>query len=168
MRKRPPVEVTLVAKVDPEGPAADIHLVGAVVQRLAGAPVPEPVPVVGDDIAPVGPARRRPLPELVVEPGGTGTTVPWPMLGAVVVVPRLGVVRLADDPVADLLAATCMLGRSAAGFPSAPGGRTGRSPSGAARPRADSGCTASRRTHACRRPAPGSPSACASGRGPRS
>src|SRR6185312_2704282 len=40
-------------------PAADIHLVGAVVERFARAIDPEPVPVIGLYIVRVGTPRRR-------------------------------------------------------------------------------------------------------------
>ena len=44
-----------------EGPAAKIDLMGAVVERFARAPIPEPVPVVGMYVVLVRPPRGRPL-----------------------------------------------------------------------------------------------------------
>ena len=54
--------------VDAERPSAEIDRVRAVVPRLARAPVPEPMPVVVDDIVAVEAPGRRALPEVVVEP----------------------------------------------------------------------------------------------------
>src|SRR5881409_2415384 len=54
--------------VDAERPSAEVDRVRAVVARLARAPVPEPMPVVVDDIVAVGASGRRALPEVVVEP----------------------------------------------------------------------------------------------------
>src|SRR3989442_9381652 len=73
-----PVVVEVVAAADrgdadgvvhPEGPPADIDLVRAVVADLPRAPAPKPVPVVVDDVVAVRRARRRALPQLVIEPG---------------------------------------------------------------------------------------------------
>src|ERR1035438_10916070 len=59
----------LRGEVHAEGPPADVDLVGAVVAGLSRSPVPEPVPVVVDEVAPVGPVGGGPLPQLVVEVG---------------------------------------------------------------------------------------------------
>ena len=60
-----------VGIVDAERPAADVDFMRAVVERFAGAPDPEPVPVIGLDVVLVGLARRGALPEIPIELGGT-------------------------------------------------------------------------------------------------
>ena len=68
-----------IGKIDAERPAADIDLVGAVVERLARAPDLEPVPVVGLDVVLVRLTRCRALPEVPIERGGHGSGLPTPM-----------------------------------------------------------------------------------------
>ncbi len=54
--------------VESEGPAGEVERVHRVIAELAVAPVPEPVPVVVDDVVAVGAFRRGALPEIVIEP----------------------------------------------------------------------------------------------------
>ena len=65
-------------EIDAQAPAAQVDHVDAVVAEFAVAPVPEPVPVVMQVVGVEGPARRRALPEIVVEPLGY---LPLPCLG---------------------------------------------------------------------------------------
>ena len=58
--------------IDPQAPAADVERMDAVVTQFAGAPVPEPVPFVMDQVVVIGPLRCRTLPERVVQSEGTG------------------------------------------------------------------------------------------------
>src|SRR5262249_42474226 len=54
-------------KIDAEREPGDVDLVRAVVVDLARAPASEPVPVVVDVVVVIRRARRRTLPELVIE-----------------------------------------------------------------------------------------------------
>src|SRR5262249_24104535 len=50
-----------------DGPAGDVHLVDALVADVAVAEIPEPVPVVMDEVGVVGLEGRRPQPEVEVQ-----------------------------------------------------------------------------------------------------
>src|SRR5262249_23321018 len=52
-----------------DGPAGDVHLVDALVADVAVAEIPEPVPVVVDEVAVVRLLGRRPEPEVEVQVG---------------------------------------------------------------------------------------------------
>jgi hypothetical protein len=93
----------LVGIFDAEGPAADVDLVGAVVEGLAGAVATEPVPVVGLDVVDILVAWGGALPEIPVEGGWNGGGFAGAHGEALVHIPGLGVVRLADEAVVDLL-----------------------------------------------------------------
>src|ERR1035437_6968905 len=84
-------------------PAAHIHLVCTVVERFAGAPVPEPMPVVMDQVAAVGAARGRALPELVVQPAGDRFGLTASDGESLIGVPSAGKVGLADETSVDFL-----------------------------------------------------------------
>jgi rhamnose transport system permease protein len=56
--------------VDPQAPAADVERMDAVVAQLAGAPMPEPVPIVGHDVVAIFALGRRTLPQGVVQTVG--------------------------------------------------------------------------------------------------
>src|SRR5216117_1464276 len=84
-------------------PAGDVDLVRAVVADLAGAPAPEPVPVVVDDVVLIRRARRGPLPQLVVEHGGDRRRPAAPDRPPSVCVPGTGDVRQPDDALPDRL-----------------------------------------------------------------
>src|SRR5262249_2610441 len=53
-----------------DGPAGDIDFMNALVADVAVAEIPEPMPVVMDQIGMVGLLRRRPKPEVEVQFGG--------------------------------------------------------------------------------------------------
>ncbi len=74
----------------------------AVVERLAGAPVPEPVPVVRVDVVLVRLARCGALPEFPVELGGNRHHLADADALARVAVPGLAEIRPADQPFLDL------------------------------------------------------------------
>ena len=76
---------------------------GAVVARLRGAPVPEPVPVVVDHVVLVGAARGRALPQVVVEGRRHLDELPAADGAAVVGVPAPGEVGPTDHPLAQPL-----------------------------------------------------------------
>ena len=84
--------------IHPEAPTGQVEEMRSVVGQLAAAPVPAPVPVVVDHVVEVGPLRRRPLPERVVEPVRHRCRAPVPDARAVGMVPASGGMRLADDP----------------------------------------------------------------------
>ena len=92
-----------VGVFDAEGPAADIDLVGAVIEGLTGAVAAEPVPVVGLDVVDVLGARGGALPEIPVEGGGDGDGLAGAHGEALVHVPGFGIVGVADEAVVDLL-----------------------------------------------------------------
>src|SRR4051794_3540443 len=52
--------------IDPESPTRHVHPVDAVISQLAGAPVPEPVPVVMETIGVKRTIRGGPLPHGVI------------------------------------------------------------------------------------------------------
>ncbi len=89
--------------IDAERPAADIHFMGAVVERFAGAPDAEPVPVVGLDVVLVGLARRRALPQIPVERGRHGNRLAVADGFPRIVIPALGEVGAADQARVDLV-----------------------------------------------------------------
>ena len=60
---------------------------GAIVERFTGAPVPEPMPIVMNDIVVVRAPRRRSLPQFIIEPRGHGSRFSVANRGALVVVP---------------------------------------------------------------------------------
>src|SRR5205823_6484922 len=84
-------------------PAGDVDLVRAVVADLAGAPAPEPMPVVMDDIVVVRSVGRRALPQLVVQVGRDGRHFPAADRGASVGIPRACEVGLPDRTLPDRL-----------------------------------------------------------------
>src|SRR6202034_1733384 len=92
-----------VGKVDAQGPTADVHFVGAVVERFAGAPDPEPMPVVGLNVVPIGTARRGTLPEIPVESGWDRCIFAVADGFAGVVVPGFRKIGPTDQSVMDLL-----------------------------------------------------------------
>src|SRR5262249_48788587 len=81
---------------DVETPPAKVQGVDSVVTRLSGAPVPEPMPVVVNQVVAVTPAGRRPLPELVIEPGRRRRGLPTADRIAMVRVPAARVVDAPD------------------------------------------------------------------------
>src|SRR4029077_5857813 len=83
-------------EVDAEKPPRAVDLVRPVVADLARAPVREPVPVVVDDVVAIRGARRRPLPELVVEIRGNGRGLSLADADARVGVPTAREIRGAD------------------------------------------------------------------------
>ena len=62
--------------IDAHRPAADIDLMGAVIESLAGAVEPEPVPVIGMNVVRIGPARRGTLPKFPIELRRHGNYLP--------------------------------------------------------------------------------------------
>src|SRR5437763_476982 len=72
----------------------------AVVAELAVAPVPKPVPVVMEIVGAEGAARRGALPEIVIEPLGSGDCLAATDGAAPTAVPRLSQVGPADHAVA--------------------------------------------------------------------
>ena len=89
--------------IDAQRPAAYIHFMRAVVQRFAGAPDAEPVPVVGLHIVLIRLAWRRALPQIPVERSGNGDNFAVSDGFARVVVPALREVGAANQPVVDLV-----------------------------------------------------------------
>src|SRR5206468_9172629 len=89
--------------IDAEGPAGDVDLMRAVVADLARAPAAEPVPVVVNHVVAVQRARRRPLPQLVIEVCWYRGGFAPPDGRAAVRIPRAGEVGAADDPIPDRL-----------------------------------------------------------------
>ena len=89
--------------VHAQRPAGDVELVGPVVADLARPPALEPVPVVVDDVVAIGGARRRALPQLVVEVRGDGHTFAATDRLASIRIPGLGEVGATDDAVPDRL-----------------------------------------------------------------
>src|SRR5207248_6861756 len=61
-----------------------IQRVDAVIPQLARAPVPEPVPVVVDEVVAILALGRGPLPEVVIQPAGNRRGLPmadgWPRI----------------------------------------------------------------------------------------
>jgi len=90
-------------KFDAERPAANVHLVRAVVQGFAGAVAAQPVPVIGMDIGPVFTARRGTLPKIPIEFGRRGAGLAVMRGAAGVGIPRFGHVGVADEAVVNLL-----------------------------------------------------------------
>src|SRR5690606_31860519 len=88
--------------IDPESPAAEVDHMHAVVSDLARSPVPEPMPVVMDDVVLVRAARRGPLPEIEVEPVGDLGRLTLSDRLARVPVPRARVIDAADHAAAEL------------------------------------------------------------------
>src|SRR6266516_1068783 len=86
-----------------EGPARDVDLMRAVVAYLAPAPAADPVPVVVTHVVPVPRARRRSLPQLVIEIRRYRYRLAVADGRAAVGVPRAREVGAADDPVANSL-----------------------------------------------------------------
>src|SRR5262249_18442280 len=86
-----------------EAPAADVDRVDAVVAELAVAPVPEPVPVVVQDVVAIRPARRWSLPEGIVEPLGEGHLAAAAARGPGVAVAAAGELGPADRAAPDPL-----------------------------------------------------------------
>src|SRR5206468_5321732 len=70
---------------------------------LARAPAAEPVPVVVNHVVAVQRARRRPLPQLVIQVCWYRRSFAPPDGRAAVRIPRAGEVGAADDPVPDCL-----------------------------------------------------------------
>src|SRR5204862_4471722 len=89
--------------IDAEGPAGDVNLMRAVVADLARAPAAEPMPVVVNHVVAVGRARRRPLPQLVIEVSRCRRGLAPPDGRAAVRIPGAGEVRTTDDPIPDRL-----------------------------------------------------------------
>src|SRR5205823_1455642 len=77
--------------------------VHAVVSQLAVAPVPEPMPFVMEVVIVKRPARRRTLPEIIVEPVGNRRWLAPANGWAVVRVPSLRIISAANDTAANLL-----------------------------------------------------------------
>src|SRR5207253_3505080 len=71
----------LIGKAQTQSPSRDVHLVNALVPQIAVAIGPEPMPVVVEMITSKGPDRRRPSPEIVINPGGYGRS--WRVADAV-------------------------------------------------------------------------------------
>src|SRR5207244_9220003 len=82
--------------VDAERPSAEIDRVRAVVPRLARAPVPEPMPVVVDDIVAVEAPGRRALPEVVVEPARDRRFLAPAYRAAVIRIPGAPIIHAPD------------------------------------------------------------------------
>src|SRR5690606_32432192 len=89
--------------VDLESPSHEIHHMLPIVERLARSPVPEPMPVVMDDVVPVRLPGCRSLPELVVEPIRNCHLLTRTDRIPVVGVPSFGKIDLADFSVVNRL-----------------------------------------------------------------
>src|SRR5258708_13905788 len=72
---------------------------GAVIQRFPRTPIPEPMPVIMKDIIPVGLTRRRPLPEVIIQPGRRLCCFANSYGRTVVGIPPFRKIRTADDAV---------------------------------------------------------------------
>ena len=89
---------------DTEAPAQDIHEMGSVIERLAGPPAVEPVPIVVDIVVvELAHARSRSLPKVPVKFGGHGHGLAPADRRSVGGVPRLGVAHTADAPAPHLV-----------------------------------------------------------------
>ena len=84
-----------------EIPTLGVDLVRSVVADLSGSPVGEPMPVVVDDVVAIRSARRRPLPQLVVEICRHGNDLALPYPRPRIRIPGAGEVRLADHSFAN-------------------------------------------------------------------
>src|SRR5205823_1437799 len=82
---------------------AQVDDMDAVVAQFAVAPVPEPVPVVRMIVGAVRPARRRALPELVVEPLGHRRFLASADRLTVALIPPLGEIDATDDAFVKLI-----------------------------------------------------------------
>src|SRR6185437_15536860 len=92
-----------VGEIDAERPAAHVHLMGSVVERLAGAPDLEPVPVVGLNVVLVGLAWSWTLPEIPIENSRDGCGLADADGLADIAVPGLAVISAADEAFVNLL-----------------------------------------------------------------
>src|ERR1039458_5568521 len=90
------VEIAVAAAGHPLGefhaqsPTREVERVDAVVAKFAGAPIPEPMPVVMDDIILEWPFGRGPLPQGIIEPLRHGGRFAVADRGAVIGVPPTG------------------------------------------------------------------------------
>ena len=83
-------------RIDAQAPAGDVDAVDAVVAQLAGAPVPEPVPVVVKSVRVKRPVGRGPLPHRVVDAGGNVGRMPVADVHSLLMTPGPGHADLAD------------------------------------------------------------------------
>src|SRR5882724_3238706 len=83
--------------VDSQSPAADIHLMCAVVKRFSSAIDSEPVPVVGLHIIRIGAARHRALPQVPIKLLGNGSFFASANRFPHIAVPGFGKVRPTDN-----------------------------------------------------------------------
>ena len=89
--------------IDAQRPAANVHLMRAIVQGLARAVKPQPMPVIRMDIVLVRPARRWSLPQIPVQLRRNGHYLADAHRLSHVVVPGFGKVGPADQAVVNLL-----------------------------------------------------------------
>src|ERR1043166_6913306 len=89
--------------IDAQTPAADVEGVDAVVAEFAGAPMPEPMPVVVNEIVVIFAFGCRSLPERVVEIGRSGRGFAMADRAAHVIVPAARKKDATDFTAADLL-----------------------------------------------------------------
>ena len=146
------------------GPAGDVHLMHALVADLAVAEIPEPVPVVMDEVLVIRLLRRRAEPEVEVQLLGRllrrlEADAPPRLAGVAVGDQQLAVLAAADrghlfGPTRDRSGSACRAARC---------GRTSARPRRACGPRRCCGCTASRRTRPCPPGRPRWPAASANG-----